>query len=86
MSKCKMSFPLTMSAEDFLEKAKAAIGRAGGVLTGTPASGSFHLSTPMGKVAGEYTVANAEVSIVITDKPMLIGCGMIEGMLRSQLS
>lgn len=85
MSKCKMSFPLNTSADAFLQKSKDAMSRAGGVLNGDITRGDFHISTPMGKVAGQYTVANAEVVIEITDKPMFINCGMIESMLRQQL-
>ncbi|RYD57562.1 MAG: hypothetical protein EOP56_07215 [Sphingobacteriales bacterium] len=86
MSKCQMTIQLTDGTDLFLDKAKTAMGRAGGTLTGDTTSGNFHISTPMGKVAGNYSIAGSQVTINITDKPMLVGCGMIESMLRSQLS
>jgi hypothetical protein len=85
MSKCQMTFPIS-SADVFLDKAKTALGRAGGSLTGDINSGDFHISTPMGRVAGNYSLSGSQVMITITEKPMMIGCGMIESMLRSQLA
>jgi hypothetical protein len=85
MSKCQMTFPVS-SPDVFLDKAKTALGRAGGTLTGDTSNGDFYISTPMGKVAGNYSLSGDQVMITITEKPMMVGCGMIESMLRSQLA
>jgi len=84
MSKCNFSFN-TSDAPALLQKAKAAIKSTGGAINGDDASGSFTLSTPLGTVKGNYTTAADSITLIITDKPMLVGCGMIESKLKEYL-
>jgi hypothetical protein len=87
MSACD-PFKLTFqgTADEFLAKAQKAISKVNGTFNGTTTGGSFDINSPIGQVAGSYTINGQELTITVTDKPMMLGCGMLEGMLKGALS
>ena len=87
MSSCD-PFSLTIpgTAAEFLAKAQNAAVKMNGVFTGNETTGSFDINSPMGKVAGTYIVNGQTATITVSEKPMMLGCGMIEGLLKGALS
>ncbi|HWI91885.1 MAG TPA: hypothetical protein VNT20_11465 [Flavisolibacter sp.] len=85
MSKCNFSIPFSGSAQDVFGKAKAAVEKQGGSFNGDASSGSFSINV-FGTITGRYTVSGSQLNIVIEDKPMMIPCGAIENVLKSQIS
>ena len=83
---CNFSINFTGSVEPLIAKASSAITGAGGSFTGDTGSGQFYISTPVGKVAGSFSVVGQAISFSISDKPFLLGCGRIEEELRKYLS
>lgn len=85
MSKCNFSIEFSSTADMLVQKAKSAIAQTGGTFNGDQSTGSFDISTPLGKVSGTYTVEGQRFNISIQDKPFLVGCGKIESTLREYL-
>jgi hypothetical protein len=85
MSKCNFSIPFSGSAQDVFSKAKAAVEKQGGSFNGDANGGSFSINV-FGAISGSYTVSGNQLNIVIEDKPMMIPCGAIENVLKSQIS
>ena len=81
---CRFKIPFSGSLQQSLEKARRAVEGQGGTFTGDETSGNFEVSV-MGTIKGSYTVMGNELDIVIDSKPMFVGCGMIEGFLKSKL-
>jgi len=86
MSACD-SFSMTFqnTPAEFLAKAQHAIAKVNGTMTGNETAGSFDINSPLGKVGGNYTINGQAITITVTEKPMMLGCGMLEGMLKSAL-
>ncbi len=85
MSTCNFSFNISTDASGMVNKAKHAITKNGGQFNGDDTQGSFLLSTMAGKIQGNYNVNGNSFNIAITNKPMFLSCGMIEGELRKFL-
>jgi hypothetical protein len=85
MSKCNFSIPFSGSPEDVFNKAKAAVEKQGGNFSGDSSGGNFSINV-FGAITGSYTVEGNQLNIVIEDKPMMIPCGAIENVLKSQIS
>ena len=81
-----MNIPFQGSVNEFLEKAKGKIAKMNGTLTGNETAGGFDVNSSLGKVAGTYTVSGQSFTVTITEKPIMLGCGMIEGLLRGALT
>ena len=81
---CRFKLPFSGSLQQSLDKARIAVEGQGGTFTGDETSGNFEVSV-MGAIKGSYTVMGNELDIVIDSKPMFVGCGMIEGFLKSKL-
>ena len=81
---CRFKLPFSGSLQQSLEKARRAVEGQGGTFIGDETSGNFEVSV-MGAIKGSYTVMGNELDIVIDSKPMFVGCGMIEGFLKSKL-
>lgn len=86
MSTCNISIPFAGSAEDILNKAKKFIESQSGNLTGNTLSGDFDLSVFGNSIIGSYTTEGQTLHLVITDKPFMVPCSMIESMLKQKLS
>ena len=84
MSKCNFSSSFSGSAEEVYQKAKAAVEKQGGNFTGDASSGSFSINV-FGTISGSYAVSGSQLNISIEDKPMMIPCGAIENVLKSQI-
>jgi hypothetical protein len=85
MSKCNFSIPFSGSPENVFTKAKAAVEKQGGTFSGDASSGNFSIKV-FGAISGNYTITDNQLNIVIEDKPMMIPCGAIENVLKSQIS
>ena len=84
MSKCNFSISFSGTAEQVYTKAKAAVEKQGGSFSGNASSGSFSINV-FGAISGSYSVSGNQLNIVIEDKPMMIPCGAIENVLKSQI-
>ena len=84
MSKCNFSIAFTGSPDDVYNKAKSAVEKQGGSFTGNSSGGSFSINV-FGTISGSYTVSGQQLEISIEDKPMMIPCGAIENVLKSQI-
>ncbi len=85
MSTCSFSIPFSGDATDILNKAQSGIASAGGNFTGNINNGEFSLSTFVGEITGTYIINGSNLNIDITDKPMFLGCSMIEAELKKYL-
>ena len=85
MSKCNFSISFSGTPADVYNRAKAAVEKQGGTFSGDVNNGSFSLNV-FGNISGSYTVSGQELQIAIEDKPMMIPCGAIENVLKSQIS
>jgi len=87
MSACDpFSVTFEGSAADYLAKAQKAAAKMNGIFAGNETAGSFDINSPLGKVAGSYTINGQSATITVTEKPMMLGCGMLEGLLKGALS
>ncbi len=84
MSKCNFSIAFTGSPEQVYNIAKAAVEKQGGSFNGNSTGGSFSINV-FGNISGTYTVSGQQLEISIEDKPMMIPCGAIENVLKSQI-
>jgi hypothetical protein len=84
MSKCNFSISFSGTPEDVYTKAKAAVEKQGGTFNGNAGSGNFSINV-FGTISGSYAVTGNQLNIVIEDKPMMIPCGAIENVLKSQI-
>jgi hypothetical protein len=85
MSKCNFEIPFTGGASELIERAKQAIVKAGGEVSGEPKAGNFFIPSPLGKISGSYSISGQSAHFEITDKPGLIGCGLIESTVKKFL-
>lgn len=86
MADCQFDIQIKDTVEAFVAKAQELARKMNGVFNGDIFSGNFNIPTPFGTLAGSYTVERTTVHISITDKPMLMGCGVVADMLRGYLS
>ncbi len=86
MSTCNISIPFTGSAETILSKAKKFIESQSGNITGDTLQGDFDLSVFGNAIAGSYTTEDQTLNLLITDKPFMVPCSMIESMLKQKLT
>jgi hypothetical protein len=84
MAKCQFSIDFSGSAEDIFNKARTAVERQGGTFSGDANAGSFSINV-FGTISGSYSVSGQQLQISIENKPMMIPCGAIENVLRSQI-
>jgi hypothetical protein len=85
MSKCNFSIPFSGSAEEILNRARAAVEKQGGSFSGDAGGGSFSINV-FGNINGSYTVSGNQLNISIEDKPIMIPCAAIENALKNQIS
>lgn len=86
MAKCNISINFNGSSEVLIGQAEQAITGVGGTFSGDQLSGNFTISSPIGKVSGNYSVEDQTFSIAITDKPFLLSCNRIEDELRKYIA
>ena len=85
MSDCNFTIPFEGPAEKVLIKARFAVESQGGSFTGDSSAGNFAVSVFGNSIAGSYTVTGQDMNIIITSKPFMIPCSMIEGFLKNQI-
>ena len=82
MANCNFTIEFSDTPENIIQQAKEGITKAKGEFNGDTTSGSFHISTPLGKIQGGYTIENSAITVNIEDKPMFLSCKRIETELR----
>jgi hypothetical protein len=85
MSKCNFSIPFSGSAEEVITRARAAVEKQGGNFSGDTNGGSFGLNV-FGAISGTFTISGQQLDISVEEKPIMIPCGAIENVLKSQIA
>lgn len=85
MSK-SFSIPISGSADQFISKAKAAVEKAGGTLTGDNQAGSIAISTPVGSIKARYAILGGTATIYVDDKPFFLTIDKIRSTLTKYIS
>ncbi len=85
MAACNFKIPFTGSAEDVFSKAQKAVQSQNGNFSGDTNNGTFDVTVFGNTIAGTFTFINNEMDVVITLKPFLLSCGMIENYLKGQI-
>lgn len=83
---CQFAIAHTTTPAAIYARAAKAIGGMGGTLTGSPAAGDFRLSVFGATIVGNYATTDTAIEIEITEKPFLVGCGMIQAQLEKALT
>ncbi|HUX84832.1 MAG TPA: hypothetical protein VMV20_06335 [Chitinophagaceae bacterium] len=83
---CQFQIPWNGDPTDWVRKAGELIGKAGGVFSGDAVSGNFTSPTPVGKISGTYQVQDGQMTLNITEKPVLLPCSLIEQYLSKYLA
>ena len=86
MADCQFDIQMKDTVEAFVAKAQELSKKMNGTFTGDIYSGNFNIPTPFGTLAGSYSVERVTVHITVTDKPMLMSCGVVSDMLRGYLT
>lgn len=86
MSKCSFDLPFSDTASVLIQKFQSRIQAAGGSFSGNENNGSFTVKTPVGGIEGGYTISDSVLKVEISDKPIFVGCGMIEDFIRKELA
>lgn len=82
----KFSLPLNQDPEQALKHISASIIDAGGEFSGDTNSGAFSGKTTMGNIAGNYSIEDNKINIVITKKPFMLSKIAIKSTMREYLS
>jgi hypothetical protein len=83
---CNFSINFASTPDELVNKLSDAITSQGGSFTGDTNSGNFSVRTPLGNIAGHYTIVDTTVNVVIDHKPGLVSCRQIENYVRNFLS
>lgn len=83
---CKFQFPFSVSPEEAVNKAKNAVESQNGNFSGDTTSGEFDVTVFGSFIKGNYTIEGQTLFLEVTDKPMFVPCGMIEGFLKKEIS
>jgi len=83
---CNFNIPFSGQAQDILQKAKSAVESQGGNFSGDETGGNFNVSVFGNTIVGSYQVQGSNLSIVISEKPFMVPCSMIESFLSKQLA
>lgn len=75
---CQFNIAFHANAESLIRRARQEIERTGGVFTGDTTQGTFKAKTPIGSIAGAYTITGQVITLSITKKPLLLSCRRIE--------
>jgi hypothetical protein len=79
---CSFSFEFPVSAEELVRRIGDAVRNAGGNFAGDTSEGRYSIHTPIGPIAGAYTVSGQTIQIDVTDKPIILSCSMIRKKLN----
>ncbi len=82
---CQFTIAHSATPEALFARAQKAIGGMGGTVMGSPAAGEFRLSVFGAAIVGTYAATETAIHIEITEKPFLVGCGIIQQQLEKAL-
>ena len=82
---CQFTIDVDRDPADLIRRARAALVSIGATLTGNDEAGEVAVDSPFGRIEGNYSVVGQAVTFVITKKPLLVGCKMIESQIRGLL-
>jgi hypothetical protein len=82
---CELDLMVGEGVSAAIERVRGALLGAGGQFAGDESAGTFGLTTPIGAIKGRYAVNGPSMHVSIDEKPMLLGCGMIEDRLKAAL-
>ena len=87
MSKCQIAIPIAevKNKKELMEKARTALEKNNGKLTGDEHEGTFDLPIVIGHIKGNYTIDENTFHLEITHKPLLVSCKRIETELTKHL-
>lgn len=85
MRGCDFSIEFRQDAGTMMDLAKRAITQAGGTVTVEGSKATFGLSTGVGRIRGSYSISGSMLTVIITDKPVWVGCNRIENEIRKHL-
>lgn len=80
------SIPVPGTAAEFVTKARAAVEKAGGTLTGDDQAGSINISTPIGSIKARYAISGGSATIHVDDKPFFLTMDKIKATLTQYIS
>lgn len=78
--------PISESKSKIHEKMVKAVADAKGELTGNSEQGSFEIPVAIGTIKGHYAIADGEIVVDVTQKPMLVSKRMIQEALEDFLN
>ncbi|RYE26307.1 MAG: hypothetical protein EOP51_01045 [Sphingobacteriales bacterium] len=82
---CTFNLPINGTPEAFEEKVKTAVEKAGGQLSQDNGRAVFTISTPVGRVVGNYAIEGTDAKVDVTDKPFFLSCDKIKEFLENYL-
>ena len=82
---CNFTITFPQSAEQIVNKARAAIEGQGGSFSGDLTSGNFQVQV-MGNITGAYSITGQSMQVNIDTKPIFLSCSQIEGFMKKQFS
>jgi hypothetical protein len=82
---CEFTRQLSGPVLDVLARGRHSIESHGGSLSGDAQRGTIRLPTPVGEIAGEYTVTGTTIAFRITQKPFFVPCLTIEATVDRYL-
>lgn len=82
---CSFNFEFPISADELVRRVGDGIRSAGGSFSGDPAEGHYSVWTPIGAISGTYSVSGQSIQIVVTDKPFILSCSLIEKKLKEYI-
>jgi hypothetical protein len=84
MPKCQFKFAIELLPK-FINVSKV-IPKQKGNFSGDEKSGNFSIFTPIGDILGNYSCDTVFITVLITNKPVLVPCIMIERELNKLLN
>lgn len=76
---------LNRPAGEFIQKAKAAVEKAGGTFKGDESAGGIAVDTLIGNIKARYEITGTTATIHIDDKPFLLSMNKIRSALSKYL-
>lgn len=86
MAACDFTLSHNHSPEYLFSVVRAAVQREGGQLTGNPREGSLALPSPAGRIEGTYATRGKSLRVLITSKPFVVPCSVIQRELADLLA
>ena len=83
MAVCAFDVTFTGNPAELLDRARAAIQARGGTLTGDATKGQVNVPVLGSRVAGSYEISGNVAHFEISEKPLLVSCGLIKTTLTN---